>query len=60
VAVDLRRWQSSGHISDGEQHRGLSVEELVRRAQPLPSHEEMVIADLRREEAEAFLAAVKS
>jgi hypothetical protein len=38
--------------SVGEQHRELPVEELLRRAQPLPSHEEMAIADLTAEEAE--------
>jgi hypothetical protein len=38
----------------------LPVEELLRRARPLPSYDEMVIDDLTPEEAEAFLAAVLS
>jgi hypothetical protein len=46
--------------ADREHHRELSVEELLRRARPLPSHEEMAIADLTTEEAEAFLAGVRS
>jgi hypothetical protein len=36
------------------------VEELLRRARPLPPHEEMMIEDLTEEEGAAFLAAVKS
>jgi hypothetical protein len=36
----------------------LPVEELLRRARPLPPHEEMVIDDLTEEEAAAFLAAL--
>ena len=43
-----------------EHHQELSVDELLRRAQPLPAHQEMAIEGLTREEAEAFLAAVKS
>lgn len=44
-----------------DQHRELSVEELLRRARPLPPHEEMVIDDLtEEEEVEAFLAAIRS
>lgn len=38
----------------------LPVEELLRRARPLPSREEMVIDDLTSEEGEAFLAAIDS
>jgi hypothetical protein len=38
----------------------LPVEELLRRACPLPGHDEMVIEDLSEEEGEAFLAAVQS
>jgi len=38
----------------------LPVEELLRRARPLPPYHEMVIDDLTPEEAEAFLAAVRS
>ncbi len=40
------------------QHLELSVEELLRRARPLPPHDEMVIEDLTEEEGAAFLAAV--
>lgn len=43
-----------------EQHLELPVEELMRRARPLPPHEEMVIEDLTEEEGEAFLAGVGS
>jgi len=43
-----------------EQHLELPVEELLRRARPLPSHDEMVIEDLTAEEGEAFFLAVES
>lgn len=36
----------------------LPVEELLRRARPLPPHEEMVIDDLTDEEGTAFLESV--
>ncbi len=36
------------------------VEELFRRARPLPPHEEMVIDDLSEEEGAAFLAALEA
>jgi hypothetical protein len=36
----------------------LPVEELLRRARPLPPHEEMVIDDLTEEEGAAFLEAI--
>jgi hypothetical protein len=42
------------------EHLELPVEELFRRARPLPDHNEMVIEDLSEEEGEAFLAAVES
>jgi hypothetical protein len=42
------------------QHLELPVEELLRRARPLPDHDEMVIEDLSEEESEAFLAAIQS
>ena len=42
------------------QHLELPVEELLRRARPLPPHEQMVIDDLTEEEGAAFLAAVDS
>ncbi len=38
----------------------LPVEELLRRARPLPEHHQMAIEDLSGEEGEAFLAAVQS
>jgi hypothetical protein len=37
----------------------LPVEELLRRARPLPQHEEMAIDDLSDEEGAAFLAALE-
>lgn len=43
-----------------EPDRELPVEELLRRARPLPPHEEMVIDDLSEDEGVAFLAVVKS
>jgi hypothetical protein len=43
-----------------EQHLELPLEELMRRARPLPPHDQMVIEDLTEEEGEAFLAAVDS
>jgi len=39
--------------------RELPVEELLRRARPLPPHEEMVIDDLTSEEGDAFLAVLR-
>jgi hypothetical protein len=52
----------STHRADDEQERDLElpVEELLRRARPLPPHEEMVIDDLSEEEGAAFLDAVSS
>jgi hypothetical protein len=38
----------------------LPVDELLRRARPLPPHEEMVIDDLTEEEGAAFLAALEA
>lgn len=43
-----------------DQHLELPVEELLRRARPLPPHEDMVIEDIDEEEGAAFLAAVDS
>ncbi|HUN79260.1 MAG TPA: hypothetical protein VMU32_10085 [Solirubrobacteraceae bacterium] len=42
------------------EHLELPVEELLRRAHPLPDYDEMVIEGLSEEEGEAFLAAVQS
>jgi hypothetical protein len=51
----------SSHAPDNrEEHVELPVEELLRRARPLPPHDEMVIEDLSEEEGAAFLAAVGS
>ncbi|HSS61272.1 MAG TPA: hypothetical protein VLK30_07435 [Candidatus Limnocylindrales bacterium] len=51
----------STHAPDSrEEHLELPVEELLRRARPLPPHDEMVIEDLSEEEGVAFLAAVES
>ena len=38
----------------------LPVEELLRRARPLPPHDAMVIEDLSEEEGAAFLAALEA
>jgi len=43
-----------------ERHLELPVEELLRRARPLPAHDEMVIEDLSVEEGEAFVLTVES
>jgi hypothetical protein len=43
-----------------EQHLELPVDELLRRARPLPPRDEMAIDDLTEEEGEAFLAAIDS
>jgi hypothetical protein len=51
----------STHAADThEPNRELPVEELMRRARPLPPHEEMIIEDISEDEGAAFLAAVKS
>jgi hypothetical protein len=51
----------STHPADNsEQHHELSVEELMRRARPLPPYKEMVIDGLTEDDGAAFLAAVKS
>jgi hypothetical protein len=43
-----------------DQNLELPAEELLRRARPLPPHEDMVIEDIDEEEGAAFLAAVDS
>jgi hypothetical protein len=45
------------HPSQGKSLE-LPVEELLRRARPLPPREDMVIDDLTTEEGDAFLAAL--
>jgi hypothetical protein len=47
------------HTSHGESLE-LPVEELLRRARPLPPHDDMVIDDLTEEEGAAFLAALEA
>lgn len=52
---------STHQANDSEAHDlELPVEELLRRARPLPPHEEMVIDDLSEEEGAAFLDAVQA
>jgi hypothetical protein len=52
---------STHQVNDVEERDlELPVEELLRRARPLPPHEEMVIDDLSEEEGAAFLEAVRS
>jgi hypothetical protein len=52
----------STHASDHSEARDLElpVEELLRRARPLPPHDQMVIEDLTEDEGVAFLEAVTS
>lgn len=38
----------------------LPVEELLQRARPMPSHDEMIIEDLTVEEGDAFLEALEA
>lgn len=45
-------------VHQGDQ-RELPVDVLLRRAKPLPPHDEMVIDDLTDEEGAAFLAALE-
>ncbi len=57
----LQRAVSTHPVSQSEpEHFELPVEELFRRARPLPDHDEMVIEGLSEEEGEAFLAAIQS
>jgi hypothetical protein len=44
---------------ESPKHLELPVEELLRRARPLPPHEALVIDDVDEEEGRAFLAAVE-
>lgn len=59
-AVHLIAVATNRADSPEEQHLELPVEELLRRARPLPPHDEMVIEDLSAEEGEAFVLAVES
>jgi hypothetical protein len=51
---------STKPVDSSEDHLELPVEELLRRARPLPPHDQMVIEDLTEDEGAAFLAAVQS
>jgi hypothetical protein len=51
---------STEPVDSSEGHLELPVAELLRRARPLPPHEEMVIEDLTEDEGAAFLAVVTS
>lgn len=57
------RWvtMSTQPVSESEagKHLELTVEDLLRRARPLPPHDVMVIDDLDDEEGMAFLAALE-
>ena len=46
-------------VTPGSRSLELPVEELVRRARPLPPHEDMVIDDLDDDEGAAFLAVLE-
>lgn len=50
----------SDEHDDREEHLELPVEELLRRARPMPSPDAMALDDVTEEEGEAFLAAVRS
>jgi hypothetical protein len=50
--------QRFSHPEDEPKHLELAVDELRRRAQPLPPHDVLVIDDVDEEEGRAFLAAV--
>jgi hypothetical protein len=60
-SLHFQRAVSTHPVSQSEpEHFELPVEELFRRARPLPDHDEMVIEGLSEEEGEAFLAAIQS
>lgn len=50
----------SNEHDDREEHLELPVEELLRRARPMPSPDAMALHDVAEDEGEAFLAAVSS
>jgi hypothetical protein len=52
----------STHRADAneQEHLDLPVDELLRRARPLPPHDEMLLDDLSEEVGAAFLSAVDS
>jgi hypothetical protein len=51
VSIESAEQPGGGHFE-------VSVEELLRRARPLPPHAEMVIEDLSKDEGAAFLGAL--
>ena len=52
---------STHRADDSEsEHLELPVEELLRRARPLPPHDQMIIEDLSEAEGADFLATVDS
>ncbi len=55
-------WQAMSTHGDQSaqepEHLELPVEELLRRARPLPPHEDMLIDGVDEEEGRAFLAAI--
>lgn len=64
---DPRHWLRSGSDVDSARfwtqataEPCLPVEELLRRARPLPPHEDMIIERIDMEEGRAFLAAMRS
>jgi hypothetical protein len=52
----------SSHVAEPahEGHLELAVDELLRRARPLPPGDEMAIPDLSEDEGAAFLTAIDS
>ena len=50
---------TSEPVTPNAGHLELPVEELLRRARPMPPHEQMIIEDLDDEEGAAFLAALQ-
>jgi hypothetical protein len=59
LAASIKRYIILPRQEFSDSFLELPVEELFRRARPLPDHDEMVIEDLSEEEGEAFLAAVQ-
>ncbi len=59
-SLHLRTVSTHPASNSEPEHLEFPVEELLRRARPLPDHDEMAIEDLSEEEGEAFLAAVQS
>jgi hypothetical protein len=55
----LEAVMSTEPVMPGSPSLELPVEELLRRARPLPPHEDMVIEDLDDEEGAAFLAVLE-